>query len=194
MDVRTRLRKLVNRGGHLGSTRLFLLRLIDPIEWYVRRNDPQEQHRPLRRRAGGLAGSTSYAPLRVSTSRQAEQSFARMAPQHSFDDSDHENYLRKLGELRREHAVLLEGKAREVLSGTPTTIETTAGTVGAKLVRFRNGAVIDHWYRSSSSSGRGQMRVERLQFSDLLALTIDNLVQTIVSLGPDAHPVAEGGP
>jgi hypothetical protein len=38
------------------------------------------------------------------------------------------------------------------------------------------------------------MRVERSGLGDLLTLTIDCLAQTIVWLGPDAHPVAEDGP
>jgi hypothetical protein len=132
----------------------------------------------------------SYAPL----SREEEKSIVRLTTQRSIEDSDHENYLRRLDEVRREHAVLLEGKATEVLSGNPTTIVTTAGTVGAKLIRFRNGAVLERWHTSPHGYGRGWIRVERSQLRDLLTLTIDCLAQTIVWLGPDAHPVAEGGP
>jgi hypothetical protein len=119
MDLRTRLRKLVNREGYLGPTRLLLLRLIDPVEWYVRRNETEEQRRPRRRRARGATGWT-YAPL----GREATAPIAHTAPQHRVEDpAGLKTYLRKLDELRRENEVLLQGKAREVLSGKPTTID-----------------------------------------------------------------------
>jgi hypothetical protein len=38
------------------------------------------------------------------------------------------------------------------MGGNPATIETTAGTVGAKLVRFRNGAVLERWYTEPACS------------------------------------------
>jgi hypothetical protein len=128
MDLRTRLRKLVNREGYLGPTRLLLLRLIDPVEWYVRVNDPEERQRPFRPGARDATAWT-YASLR----REATAPIAHTAPQHRVEDpAGLKTYLRKLDELRRENEVLLQGKAREVLSGKATTIETTAGTVGAE--------------------------------------------------------------
>jgi hypothetical protein len=37
VDWRSRVRKLVNREGYLSSWRLALMRVIDPVEWYMRR-------------------------------------------------------------------------------------------------------------------------------------------------------------
>jgi hypothetical protein len=193
MDMRTRLRKLVNREGYLGRTRLLLLRLIDPVEWYMRSNDPEEGPRPPRRRAQGPTGWVSYAPVGKSTSRSPERSFARMDPQRSFEDAEHGDYWRRLQEFRREHAVLLEAKARDVLNGKQAVIETSAGTVGGKLIRFRNGAVLERWETSPEGTGQGQMRVERSQFDELMPLTMDFLAQAIIGLGPDARPLAYPG-
>ncbi len=62
MDWRTPLRRIVNRESHLGAVRLALLRIIDPIEWYMRKNG-EARGRPRHPRRRGAAGWTGYAPL-----------------------------------------------------------------------------------------------------------------------------------
>jgi hypothetical protein len=57
------LRKIVNREDHLGSIRLGLLRIMHPIEWYMRKSE--EEARPLlhERWRGAAEGWTAYEPL-----------------------------------------------------------------------------------------------------------------------------------
>jgi hypothetical protein len=57
------LRKIVHREDHLGSIRLGLLRIIDPIEWYMRKSE--EETRPLlhQRWKGAAEGWTAYERL-----------------------------------------------------------------------------------------------------------------------------------
>ena len=52
VDWRTRLRKIVNREDHLDPVRLGILRIIDPIEWYMRKSD-EEPRRPSHHPPGG---------------------------------------------------------------------------------------------------------------------------------------------
>jgi hypothetical protein len=60
VDWRTALRKFVNREDLLGPVRLALLRVIDPVEWYMAKND-EERRRSHRRRRPGAAGWNGYA-------------------------------------------------------------------------------------------------------------------------------------
>jgi len=62
VDWHTALRKIVNREDHVGPVRLALLRAIDPVAWYMAKND-EERERSRRRRGTGAAGWTGYAPL-----------------------------------------------------------------------------------------------------------------------------------
>jgi hypothetical protein len=188
VDWRTRLRKLVNREGRLGPGRLVLLRAIDPVEWYMRRNDPKEE--PRRHQVPNAVGWTSYGPLPGSASELPEAPFGAVPSERTSEDSEGriEDYRSRQRTFRREHAILLEAKARELLTGRQTEIETSVGTVRAKLVRFRNGAVLEQWHTSPQASGHGMMRVERRNFSDLVPLIVDYLAQTIVGLGPHASP------
>jgi hypothetical protein len=48
-------RKVVNREGGLGSCRLALMRVVDPIEWYVRKHG--NNFLPLPKRSGPNASS-----------------------------------------------------------------------------------------------------------------------------------------
>jgi hypothetical protein len=183
------LRKLVNREGHLGPVRLTLLGVIDPVEWYMRRNDQAEEPRARRRLAPSAVGWTSYAPLSWSSSQSAEAPLSAVRSKRGPEDAERriEEYQKKLHAFREEHATLLEEKARELLSGKQTAIETSAGTVHGKLVRFRNGAVLEQWHTSPQGSGHGMMRVERRNLNDLVPLIVDRLARTVVGLGPHAR-------
>jgi hypothetical protein len=191
VDWRTRLRKLVNREGHLGPVRLGLLRLIDPVEWYMRRNDQQEERRPRRRRARNPVGWTAYTPLSWSSSQSAQAPLGAVLSEQRPEEAERgiEDYQKRLHGFRQEHATLLEEKARELLSGNQIAIVTSAGTVRAKLVRFRNGAVLEQWHTSPLRSGHGMRRVERRNPSDVVPLIVDYLTQTVLGLGPDPRPL-----
>jgi hypothetical protein len=190
VDWRARLRKLVNREGHLGPVRLTLLRVIDPVEWYMRRNDQAEEPRP-RRRAPNAVGWTAYAPLSWSTSQSAEAALGAARSERRPEEPERgvEDYQKRLHAFRQEHATLLEEKARELLRGKQTAIEASAGTVHGKLVRFRNGAVLEQWHTSPQGSGHGMMRVERRNLNDLVPLIVDYLARTVVGLGTHARPL-----
>src|SRR6266511_4294779 len=64
MGWRDRVRRAVNRADYVGPWRLAVLRVVDPMEWYMRSHDEDNvrPHRPQPRRSEGV-GWTSYAPL-----------------------------------------------------------------------------------------------------------------------------------
>jgi len=192
VDWRTPLRKMVNREDHLGAVRLALLRVIDPVEWYMAKND-EERRRSRRQRRTRAAGWTGYAPL------EHEPSGARVEappirvplPVATREDADrHINeFWSRRDAVRREHKSYFEGRAKDLLAGQEATVETTKGTILARLVRFRNGAVFE--YRSSSrwGSGHAMTRIERPHLSDPIPMLVNCLVEAVVRLGRDAQPV-----
>jgi hypothetical protein len=68
-------------------------------------------------------------------------------------------------------------------------VETTKGTISARLARFRNGAVFE--YRSSSRWGSGHImtRIERRHLSNPIPMLVNCLVEAVLRLGLDAQPV-----
>jgi hypothetical protein len=156
VDWRTALRKFVNREDHLGPVRLALLAVIDPVEWYMAKND-EERRRSHRRRRTGAAGWTGYAPLEHEPSggRVEVPSIRVPPPVETREDADRYiiEFWSRRDAVQREHKSYFEGRAKDLLADQEATVETTKGTIGARLVRFRNGAVFE--YRSSSRWAAG---------------------------------------
>ena len=192
MDWHTALRKIVNREGHVGPVRLALLRVIDPVEWYMRKNE-EERRRPRRSPQTGAAGWTQYAPLDQERSvAGAEAPSIRVpAPVEAREDADPyiSEFWSRRNAVRREHKSYFEDRAKDLLADQEATVETTKGTILACLVRFRNGAVFE--YRSSSrwGSGHAMTRIERPHLSDPIPMLVNCLVEAVLRLGLDAQPV-----
>ena len=187
---RTRLRKIVNREEHLGSIRLGLLRIIDPIEWYMRRSE--EKARPLlhERWRGAAEGWTAYEPLEPEPSAAgAEVTVIDATSPDELAAEGVDEYARRHDSVRQEHSAYFEEKAKDLLSGKDAVIETTEGTIRARLVRFRNDAVFENWHTSGHGTGHGMTRIERQHLSDPVAVLVSYLVNAVVDLGMDARPL-----
>ena len=68
MDWRTRLRKLVNREDYLRAWRMALMRIVDPIEWYVCKTEQEDAYLPRQRRGQHAVRSTKFGPLQEPSS------------------------------------------------------------------------------------------------------------------------------
>ena len=189
MDWAKPLRKIVNREDHLGSIRLGLLRIIDPIEWYMRKSE--EEARPLlhERWRGAAEGRTAYEPLEPETSAGVGMTVIDATPPDEPAAEVMDEYARRHDSVRREHSAYFEEKAKDLLAGKDAVIETTEGTIRARLVRFRNGAVFENWHTSRDSTGHGMTRIERQHLSDPVAVLVGYLVNAVVDLGTDARPL-----
>jgi hypothetical protein len=184
------LRKIVNREDHLGSIRLGLLRIMHPIEWYMRKSE--EEARPLlhERWRGAAEGWTAYEPLEPEPSAAGAEVTVIDAtspdePAAEFIDE----YARRHDSVRHEHSAYFEEKAKDLLAGKDAVIETTEGAIRARLVRFRNGAVFENWHTSGHSTGHGMTRIERPHLSDPVGVLVSYLVNAVVDLGVDARPL-----
>jgi len=184
------LRKIVNREDHLGPIRLGLLRIIDPIEWYMRKSE--EEARPLlhQRWKGAADGRTAYEPLEPEPSVAAvEVTVIDVTPPDEPAAEGIDEYARRHDSVRQEHSAYFEEKAKDLLAGKDAVIETTEGTIRARLVRFRNGAVFENWHTSRDSTGHGMTRIERQYLSHPVGILVGYLVNAVVDLGIDARPL-----
>jgi hypothetical protein len=142
--------QVVNREGGLGPVRTALLRFLDPMEWYMRKEDVREAGGSRRSRDWRHGGWVAYAP-REETPSQAARPGVRAAEEVEPAES------RRHRQLLVEHAGLLEDRARDMLAGNAAVVETSGGTIRAQLVRFRSGAVIESWSESPGSTGHAMM-------------------------------------
>jgi hypothetical protein len=173
--------RAVNSEGNLGSARMALLRFLDPMEWYMRRGDIRDVGTHRRGRDRQPRGWTAYGDVTPAEGVSREQDLGRGA--------EDEPSSPERRQLRVEYATLLDAKARYVLAGNMAVIETTGGTIRARLIRFRSGAVIESWSRSPGSTGHAMMRMESEDLGDALSHLTSFLAGQVVNLGPDARPI-----
>jgi hypothetical protein len=182
----------VNREDHVGPVRLALLRVIDPVEWYMAKND-EERRRSRRRRGTGAAGWTGYAPLghERSGGRVEVPSIRVPPPVETREDADRHisEFWSRRDAVRREHKSYFEGRAKDLLAGQEATVETTKGTIRARLVRFRNGGVFECRSSSRWGSGHSMTQIERSHLFDPVPMLVNCLVEAVLRLGLDAQPV-----
>ena len=156
------------------------MRLVDPVEWYMRKDEV---------RLDGL-GWVDYAPL--SYQRQDSESVergdasARLPPPSESPLEDWEE--RKTG-LSEQYKGYFAARARDVVAGQPAVIRTAKGTVRARLVRFRNGAVLECDVLEPGRTGHGMTRVGRRALRDPVRVIENYLMDEVAKLGPGAEPM-----
>jgi hypothetical protein len=176
---------LISREDHLGPIRLWLLRLIDPIEWYMRRS---EEARPTPHDPGSGGAERWNAYLPVERDASAERLVIDIAPLDDPTGDDADEFMRMHDSVRQKHSAYFEEKARDLLAGRDVVMQTTDGTARARLVRFRNGAVFENWHTSRHSSGHGVSRIERPELSHPVGALVSHLVNVVADMGMDARP------
>lgn len=163
------------------------MRLVDPVEWYMRRDE--NRPRSLSGPARGRRGLVAYAPLRdVGPDRDSDE-----VPDASAGPSESEGYPIEDWEERRanlgvRHRPYFEDRAREVVAGRPIAIRATRGTVRARLVRFRNGGVLECDVVTPRGVGHGMTRIDRRTLRDPIPIVADYLIDEVARLGPRAEP------
>ena len=162
-----------------------LLRAIDPIEWYMAKSDEHRLRQRRTRRRSRPFGWTAYVPLEVEGGHP-EASRPQSPPPREREGLKEHAVLHEA--LQAAFGPYFETKARELLTDGRCVIETTGGTVRARLVRFRNGAVFEHATSSPGRSGRGHSRIDRPQLTDPVPLLVGYLVHAVVDLGGDPRP------
>jgi hypothetical protein len=159
------------------------MRIIDPVEWYMRKHDEENVRPAYRRRRGAAAGWTRYASIDEGAS---DPELHRRLTEEASRREDAYRQAREV--LRRDYTSFFEAKARELLDRHEVTIRGANGKVQARLVRFRNGMVFEHTETSPGSTGGGMTRIERTQLpqaSRILAVYLENAVLGLgVAPGP----------
>jgi hypothetical protein len=184
VDWRDRIRRLVNRPDELTGWRLAVLRLVDPVEWYMRKDE--ERARPARRGPSpGKRGWVGYVPLRHDG--QADLVTPQSPPRSREDD--HADWEHRRSRLSERFGEYFASRAREVVAGRTVTVRTDAGTVRARLVRFRNDAVLERDVVAPGGTGHGMMRLDHRTLRDPVPVVASYLIDEVARLGPNAEPL-----
>jgi hypothetical protein len=186
MDWRTRARRAVNREEGLTPWRLALLRVIDPVEWYMAKND-QNRLRPRKapRTQAGPAGRTEYAPMPTEGVAPTGGNAAGTMVSHrepAADTAANDNYEAAyeahLNDVKTEYQDALEAKAQALLSGREAKFTTPSGSISARLIRFRNGAVFEHEaWKATGGHSHGMTRIDSEQLA--ASLLVDYLLRDL---------------
>jgi hypothetical protein len=78
---------------------------------------------------------------------------------------------------------------RTLFCGPVVTVRTDAGTVRARLVRFRNGAVLERDVVTPDGEGHGMRRFDPRTLRDPIPVVASYLIDEVVRLGPNAEPL-----
>jgi hypothetical protein len=186
VDWRGGFRRIVNRPGDLTRWRLALLRVIDPVEWYMRRDEARALSS---RRASylGERGWVAYAPLRQD-GQDADLGMPQSPPRsRDNDDADGERQRSRLSEQFGEYFAL---RARDVIAGETVSVRTDVGTVRVRLVRFPNGAVLESYVVAPDGAGHCMARFEHRTLHDSVPVIASYLIDEVARLGPNAEPLA----
>jgi hypothetical protein len=200
MDLRSRLRKLLNVERETPRWRLAALRIIDPVEWYMVKDESLElpRHRGHQKRSPD--GRMGYAPLEHLVGEHdvlpptPDGAWSNIGSRRLFPSPDPETVQRELeATLRRREALgdafgpRLEAAAHALTRGSAVTIETTAGTVRSRLIRFWSGAVLEIETISAGSTTERAVRIERGRLGDPLPMLKRYLAESLGCLGPEVH-------
>jgi hypothetical protein len=188
VDWRYRIRPRLNWPDDLSGWRLALMRLFDPVEWYMRKD--VDRPLPRGRRAREERSGVAYAPLAYQRQEgeSDERADAPAGPSRSAESPVEDREERKT-DLSERYRGYFAARAREVVAGQPVVIRTANGTVRARLVRFRNGAVLERDVLAPSSTGHEMTRVDRRALRDPAQVIENHLIDGVAELGPDAEPL-----
>jgi hypothetical protein len=164
------------------------MRLFEPVEWYIRKDEvrPSPRRRPAREGQGWVG----YVPLgnQRHDSESVERTDAPARPPPS-SESPLEEWEERKTDLRERYGGYFADRAREVVAGQPVVIRTANGTVRARLVRFRNGAVLECDVLEPGRKGHGMTGVDRRALRNPVPVIENYLMDEVVQLGPGAEPM-----
>jgi hypothetical protein len=92
--------------------------------------------------------------------------------------------------LHRDFGPYFDVKAQAIMEGNPVQLRTTAGTVTARLIRFRHDSVLE-WDTVSTKRGRtgqGSQRIDERSM-DARGAIVERLALKVLELSQDARPI-----
>ena len=161
--------------------------MIDPVEWYMRKDDEENTRRPGSTRRGSVAG---WGIL----SREGRHPEPGPPPRWLEESERRTDAWLEAREavLARKYAVFFEAKARELADRGEVTIEGTDFRIGAKLIRFRKAMVYEDRHSSPRGTGHGKSGIDRDLRTDLTPILAVYLQNSVLNGVPDDR--ADPGP
>jgi hypothetical protein len=161
---------------------VWIVGIRDPAYAYMLRSGGDYRRRPrlLRRRRGGY-GFTGYVPLGSGRApKPADEEIAYLQAQAA---AEHRRYAARFQDIEKRHGELLRATAGALAARGTATLHTTAGDIQARIVRFREGAVV---LEVEHPGGRSQSRSSE---STVAEAAVHQLANAVASIQPDAEPL-----
>ena len=161
---------------------IWIVGIRDPAYAYMLRSGGDYRRRPrLLHWRGGGHGFTGYAPLGAArapkpTTEEIEHLQAQAA-------AEHRRYMARFHDIEKRHGKLLRTTAGALAASGTATLHTTAGDIQARIVRFREEAVV---LEVEYPSGRSQSRSSEPTVAEA---AVHQLANALASIHPDAEPL-----
>ena len=161
---------------------VWIVAIRDPAYAYMLHSGGDYRRRPriLRRRGGGH-GFTGYVPLgSVRAPKPTAEEIEYLQAQAA---TEHRRYVARFHDIETRHGELLRATANTLAAKGTATLHTTAGDIHARIVRFREEAVV---LEVNHPSGRSQTRSSE---STVAEEVVHQLANALASIRPDAEPL-----
>lgn len=160
---------------------VWIVAIRDPAYAYMLRSSGLRRPRaPLRRRRAGRV-STGYAPLGAPNPQPTP---AEMQGLRSEAEAANRVFIARVHDVENRHGEVLRRTAAELMSVGTVTLRTSAGTIQARVIRFRKEAVV---LEIHFPGGRIQ---NRSSLSSVGEQAFHQLANALVSARPEAEPLA----
>jgi hypothetical protein len=179
-----RLRQIVDEEHPFGPVKRALMRVIDPADVYMRRDDGWP---PRRSQLGGWTYTPLNSPGETSISPGEPPVDAPMKPRTRRDVSEHRE---RIAELQTKFASYFETRVDQLMRDGACLIHTTGGILSAQLVRFRGGAaVLETSSLSTDSESHIKVRLDEINQAHLAEALTRYIAQRVVELGSESRPL-----
>lgn len=161
--------------------RLMALRVLDPISWYVQKQErlalQTRRNSPHLGRPSQVSSPGPTVPVpRDGPSTRAEL-LARTAA-----------FAERTAYLMEHHGEYFRAKAAQLVADGEASLTTTAGVIQGRLVRFWNGALLE--ISKSGGPSRSVLSIDRKVFrGDPVPWLARSLAHSVGDLGPDVRPL-----
>ena len=161
---------------------VWIVAIRDPAYAYMLRSGGDYRRRPrLLRRRGGGHGFTGYVPLgSVRAPKPTAEEIEYLQAQAA---TEHRRYMARFHDNETRHGELLRATAGALAAKGTATLHTTEGDIHARIVRFRDRAVV---LEVEHPGGRSQSRSSE---STVAEEAVHQLANALASIRPDAEPL-----
>lgn len=165
---------------------IWIVGIRDPAYAYMLRSSGVRRPRSgLRRRRGSGNVVVGYVPLSSAGSERARQpSDQEIHELRTQGAESNRRFMARFNDMEKRYGELLRATAAELMRTDAATLRTTAGDIQARIISFRNEAVVLEIHYPGG--GRSQARLSR---STVGEQSVHGLASAVAQARPDAEPL-----